>query len=90
MIQAYRKMGYQPEIWPHNASSVPYHMFNRGPLYLPFCDGGLGHGGRAHAPDEYFVIEGNDKVAGLAKSEKSYVAILDAYDKYSTEKAGGK
>jgi hypothetical protein len=57
-------------------------MFNRGPLYLPFCDGGLGHGGRAHSPDEYFVIEGNNKVAGLAGCEKSYVAILDAYANY--------
>jgi len=89
MIQAYRGMGYEPEIWPHGASSVPYHMFNRGPLYLPFCDGGLGHGGRAHAPDEYFVIEGNDKVAGLAGCEKSYVAILDAYANYKSAKQRG-
>lgn len=81
-IRAYRGMGCEPEVWPHNASSVPYHMFNRGPLYLPFGDGGLGHGGRAHAPDEYFVIEGNKRVAGLAGCEKSYVAILDAYAKY--------
>lgn len=86
MIQAYRRLGYEPEIWPHNASSVPYHLFNRGPLHLPFCDGGLGHGGRAHAPDEYFVIEGNDKVAGLAGCEKSYVAILDGYAKYKEPK----
>jgi len=86
VIQAYRKLGYEPEIWPHHASSVPYHLFNRGPLHLPFCDGGLGHGGRAHSPDEYFVIEGNDKVAGLAGCEKSYVAILDDYAKYKEPK----
>jgi len=86
MIQAYRKLGYEPEIWPHHASSVPYHLFNRGSLHLPFCDGGLGHGGRAHAPDEYFVIEGNKKVAGLAGCEKSFVAILDAYAKYKEPK----
>jgi acetylornithine deacetylase/succinyl-diaminopimelate desuccinylase-like protein len=85
-IQAYQRLGYEPEIWPHNASSVPYHLFNRDPLHLPFCDGGLGHGGRAHAPDEYFVIEGNNKVAGLTACEKSYVAILDAYAKYEEQK----
>lgn len=82
VIQAYRKLGYEPEIWPHNASSVPYHLFNRKPLNLPFCDGGLGHGGHAHAPDEYFVVEGNERVVGLAGCEKSYVAILDAYARY--------
>jgi len=81
-IQAYRKLGYEPEIWPSSASSVPYHLFNRGPLYLPFCDGGLGHGERAHAPDEFLVIEGNEKVAGLAGCEKSFVAILDTYASY--------
>lgn len=81
-IQAYRILGYEPEIWPMTASSVPYYLFNRGPLYLPFIDAGLGHGGRAHSPDEYFVIEGNDRVAGLAGCEKSYVVILDAYARY--------
>jgi acetylornithine deacetylase/succinyl-diaminopimelate desuccinylase-like protein len=86
MIQAYRMLGYEPEIWPHTASSVPYHLFNRGPLHLPFCDGGLGHGARAHAPDEYLVIEGNEKVAGLASCEKSYVAILDCYASYGQPK----
>lgn len=38
-------------------------------------------GGRAHSPDEYLVIEGNDKVAGLADAEKSFVDILYAYAK---------
>jgi len=82
-IQAYQKLGYKPEIWPITASSVPYYLFNRGPLYLPFIDAGLGHGGRAHSPDEYLVIEGNDKVAGLSGCEKSYGIILDTYAKYS-------
>jgi len=84
-IQAYRKLGYEPEIWPMTASSVPYYLFNRGPLYLPFIDAGLGHGGRAHSPDEYFVIEGNQKVQGLAGCEKSYVVILDTYAKYQKQ-----
>jgi acetylornithine deacetylase/succinyl-diaminopimelate desuccinylase-like protein len=82
-IQAYRKMGYEPEVWPITGSSVPYYLFNRGPLYMPFVDAGLGHGGRAHSPDEYFVIDGNDKVEGLAGCEKSFAVILDAYAKYS-------
>jgi len=81
-IQAYRKLGYEPEIWPMYASSVPYYLFNRRPLHLPFIDAGLGYGARAHAPDEFFVIEGNERVAGLAGCEKSFVAILDTYAEY--------
>jgi len=81
-IKAYRRLGYEPEIWPMNASSVPYYLFNRKPLQLPFIDAGLGYGARAHAPDEYFVIEGNKKVAGLAECEKSFVVILDEIAKY--------
>lgn len=84
VAKAYRKLGHEPEIWPITASSVPYYLFNRGPLYLPFIDGGLGHGGRAHSPDEYFVIDGNDKVEGLAGCEKSFAIILDTYAEYST------
>jgi acetylornithine deacetylase/succinyl-diaminopimelate desuccinylase-like protein len=81
-IKAYRKLGCEPEIWPMYASSVPYHLFNREPLQLPFIDAGLGYGARAHAPDEYFVIEGNEKVAGLSGCEKSFVVILDEIAKY--------
>jgi acetylornithine deacetylase/succinyl-diaminopimelate desuccinylase-like protein len=84
VVEAYRKMGHEPEIWPITASSVPYYLFNRGPMYLPFIDAGLGHGGRAHSPDEYFVIDGNKKVEGLAGCEKSFAVILDTYAKHST------
>ena len=52
-------------------------MFNREPLNLPFVMGGLGHGGRAHAPNEYLVVEETGRIGGLATLEKSYVAILN-------------
>jgi acetylornithine deacetylase/succinyl-diaminopimelate desuccinylase-like protein len=84
-IQAYQRLGHAPEIWPITASSVPYYLFNRGPLHLPFIDAGLGHGERAHSPDEYFVIDGNDRVEGLAGCEKSFAVILDTYAKYSAQ-----
>jgi hypothetical protein len=45
--------------------------------------GGLGHGGGAHSPDEYLVIEGNDSVAGLVRAEQSYVDILYAYAEWT-------
>ncbi len=77
VIKAYREFGYEPEIWPHIAGSAPFCMFNREPLNLPFVIGGLGHGGRAHAPNEYLVVQEGGPTGGLCTLEKSYVAILE-------------
>jgi len=41
--------------------------------------GGGGHGGRAHAANEYWVIEGAGKVLGMAGAEKSIAAAVYAY-----------
>ena len=40
---------------------------------------GGGHGGRAHAANEYWVIEGAGKVLGMAGAEKSIVAAVYAF-----------
>ena len=77
VIMAYQSFGYNPEIWPHLAGSAPFCMFNRAPLNLPFVMGGLGHGGRAHAPNEYLVVENTGRIGGLTTLEKSYVTILE-------------
>ncbi|MBI4467339.1 MAG: M20/M25/M40 family metallo-hydrolase [Acidobacteria bacterium] len=79
VLSVYKKYGIEPAIWPRSAGSSPEAQYTRPPLNLPAVSGGLGHGSRAHAVDEYFVIEGNDKVAGLAECEKSMVDILYAY-----------
>ncbi len=81
VLKAYRELGHEPEIWPHIAGSAPFCMFNRDPLNLPFVIGGLGHGARAHAPNEYLVVEEGGPTAGLRTLEKSYVAILDNLSK---------
>jgi acetylornithine deacetylase/succinyl-diaminopimelate desuccinylase-like protein len=57
----------------------PAYLFARDPLQLPIGMGALGHGDRAHATDEFYVIEGNDKVYGLAGAEKGYVTTLYEY-----------
>jgi acetylornithine deacetylase/succinyl-diaminopimelate desuccinylase-like protein len=79
IVRGLREHGVEPEIWPRNVGFFPAFLFTRPPLNLDFCIGGLGHGGRAHSPDEYLVIEGNEQVAGLAGMEKSYVSILYQY-----------
>jgi acetylornithine deacetylase/succinyl-diaminopimelate desuccinylase-like protein len=81
IIKTYREFGYEPETWPHMAGSAPFCMFNRDPLNLPFVLGGLGHGGRAHSPNEYLVVGEGGPTGGLRTLEKSYVAILDNLSK---------
>ncbi|MFX1598660.1 MAG: M20/M25/M40 family metallo-hydrolase [Promethearchaeota archaeon] len=81
ILETYREFGYEPEIWPHLAGSAPFCMFNREPLNLPFVMGGLGHGLRAHAPDEYLVVGEEGPTGGLATLEKSYVAFLDNFSR---------
>jgi len=86
VLSVYEKYGIKPIIWPHMGGSAPMYLYSCPPLNLPICSGGLGHGGRAHSPDEYYVIEGNEKVAGLVTAEKSFVDILYAFVNWPTAK----
>ena len=79
LLSVYKQYGIEPMIWPRDAGSAPIAQYTRPPLSLPAVGGGLGHGGRAHSHDEYIVIGGNDKVAGIVRAEQSYVDILYAY-----------
>ncbi len=79
MIAAYRKAGIEPGLWPRMAGSWPGVTFTGAPLKLPALSYGLGHGGGAHAPDEFYVIEAsNPKLAGLDGAVRSYVELLYA------------
>jgi hypothetical protein len=46
---------------------------------VPIVAGGAGHGGRAHAANEYYVIEGAGKVYGMAGAEKAVATFLYAF-----------
>jgi acetylornithine deacetylase/succinyl-diaminopimelate desuccinylase-like protein len=81
VLSMYRNAGIDPMVWPRSAGSSPQYEYTR-KLGLPACGGGLGHGGRAHADDEYIVIEGNDRVAGIVKAEQSIVDVLFTYAAY--------
>ena len=47
-----------------------------GAVSMPIGMGGAGHGGNAHAANEFYVIEGAGKVYGMAGAEKSHAADL--------------
>ncbi len=57
----------------------PAYLFGRDPMQVPVVTGGAGHGGGAHANNEYYVIEGAGKVYGMAGAEKSIATILYNY-----------
>ena len=69
LVAAYRELGYEPEIWPTLAGSAPFYLFTE-TLNIPVAFGGLGHGGRAHSPNEYVTIE------GMRMYEKSIATFL--------------
>jgi acetylornithine deacetylase/succinyl-diaminopimelate desuccinylase-like protein len=72
-----RRLGIPHSIVPRIAGSYPGYIFTGAPLHKPFNQFGLGHGGRAHAPDEFYLIESNDpKIAGLQEATMGYAQFL--------------
>jgi acetylornithine deacetylase/succinyl-diaminopimelate desuccinylase-like protein len=78
-LATYRALGVEPLLWPRLAGSWPGVTFTGAPLTLPAGQFGLGHGGGAHAPDEYWLIDSaNPKVAGMDGAVRSYVEFFYA------------
>jgi acetylornithine deacetylase/succinyl-diaminopimelate desuccinylase-like protein len=79
LVAAYKRMGVEPVLWPRLAGSWPGATFTGEPLRLPAGQFGMGLGGGAHAPDEFFLIESsNPKVAGLDGAVRSFVELFYA------------
>jgi len=78
-LTSYRKLGFDPLLWPRSAGSWPGCVFTCAPLKLPAGFFGLGHGTGAHAPDEYYLIEStHPRVLGLDGAVASFVEYLYA------------
>jgi acetylornithine deacetylase/succinyl-diaminopimelate desuccinylase-like protein len=62
----------------------PAYMFGNGEVGekispfkgVPIVSSGAGNGGRAHAANEYYIIEGAGKVYGMAGAEKAVATLL--------------
>jgi acetylornithine deacetylase/succinyl-diaminopimelate desuccinylase-like protein len=75
--RVYERSGIKPILWPRTGGSWPGYVFTGEPLKLPAGHFGLGHGLRAHAPDEYYLIESTDpKVHGFDAAVRSHVDYL--------------
>ncbi len=71
-IRAMRYHGREPEIWPLTAGSAPFYLFDQF-LGIPWGGAGLGHGGKAHAPNEFAVVE------KMRDFEKSVATVFCKY-----------
>jgi acetylornithine deacetylase/succinyl-diaminopimelate desuccinylase-like protein len=78
-LGVFNKYGRNPSVSPRLAGSAPYYVFTER-LRLPLVAVGLGHGGGAHAPNEFLIVEPKQgsAIAGLAEMEKFYVDLLYA------------
>jgi len=79
MIETYREMGKEPQIWPLNPGSAPYYVFERY-LQIPYVTGGMGHGARQHSSDEYCTVQ------GVLDFEKSMAIFFDKYLQLAKQK----
>ena len=87
MTQAYEQFNI-PHGEPANYASIlggywPAYLFSNkevgqrvAPVSMPIGMGGAGHGGNAHAANEYYIIEGAGKVYGMAGAEKVAATII--------------
>ncbi|MGQ0734455.1 MAG: hypothetical protein ACT4QD_12470 [Acidobacteriota bacterium] len=91
LVRAYEVMNI-PHGQPREEYTIaggywPAYMFGNGPIGekispfkgVPIVGGGGGLGGRAHAANEYYVIEGAGKVYGMAGAEKAVATVLYAF-----------
>jgi acetylornithine deacetylase/succinyl-diaminopimelate desuccinylase-like protein len=87
MTQAYEQFNI-PHGEPARYSSIlggywPAYLFSNeevgqrvASVSMPIGMGGAGHGGNAHAANEYFIIEGAGKIYGMAGAEKVAATII--------------
>ena len=79
-VEAMRYHEKEPEVWPMHAGSAPYYLFDQ-VLGVPWTCAGLGHGGRAHAPNEFAVVK------GMKDFEKSVITVFWKYSEISSKHA---
>jgi acetylornithine deacetylase/succinyl-diaminopimelate desuccinylase-like protein len=85
-INTLKQAGIEYSLNPRTAGSWPGVVFTGPPLKKPAVGFGIGTGGGAHAPDEWYLIDSrNPKLAGLDEATMFYVDYL--YELAETAKA---
>jgi acetylornithine deacetylase/succinyl-diaminopimelate desuccinylase-like protein len=67
--------GKEIQIWSMIPGSAPFYIF-QDKFDMPFIVGGLGHGSRAHSPNEYAFLESKTGAGGIVDFEISVARLL--------------
>jgi hypothetical protein len=82
LVTTLESAGLPHTLTPRLAGSWPGYRFTDPPVSLPAVFVGIGQGGNAHAPDEWFLIESDDpKLAGIDRQALFYAEFLYALSK---------
>ena len=74
-IEVMSTAGKEIQIWPMITGSAPFYIF-QDMFGMPFIDGALGHGSRAHSPNEYAFLESKTGAGGIMDFEISVAKLL--------------
>ena len=75
LIQAAKELRINTELWPLSPAAAPLSVIQK-ELGLNFITGGLGIGGFAHSPNEFF------QVSSILNNRIGYYLFLQNYNQY--------
>ncbi|HEX5693176.1 MAG TPA: M20/M25/M40 family metallo-hydrolase [Arenimonas sp.] len=79
LVEALAGAGVPHTLTPRLAGSWPGYRFTDPPVSLPAVFVGIGQGGQAHAPDEWYLVEAKDpRLAGMDRQALFYAEFLYA------------
>jgi acetylornithine deacetylase/succinyl-diaminopimelate desuccinylase-like protein len=81
-LRVFREWKVEPVIWPRRGAGGPTGFFSKLLGLKMLNTTGMSFASGHSEANEYMVVEGNDKVGGLAELEKSLVDLLFSYAKY--------
>ncbi len=74
-IEVLSSTGKEIQIWPMATGSAPFYIF-QDKFNIPILDGGLGHGSRAHSPNEFAFLESKTGAGGIMDFEISVAKLF--------------
>ncbi|MFX1324408.1 MAG: M20/M25/M40 family metallo-hydrolase [Promethearchaeota archaeon] len=74
-IELLKSTGKEIQIWPMTTGSAPFYIF-QDKFNIVVLEGGLGHGSRAHSPNEFAFLESKTSAGGILDFEVSVARLL--------------
>ncbi|MBJ7596977.1 MAG: hypothetical protein DLM67_26675 [Candidatus Nephthysia bennettiae] len=78
-VSAARRAGGDVVVWPVQGYGGPWSIFVQDFGAAVVFASGIGHGAGVGLPDEYIVLDGGGKAAGLREMERFYVDFLTTF-----------